>query len=89
MTAVHPKVPTFSVCWHFLWWGAWARDGGVSGDGAVEAVRGKVGSTLAQAIRLSPVLRADRITYTFFLQKFSLEFFNFHMTLLHICIDRT
>ena len=42
---------------------------GVSGDGAVEAVRGKVGSTLAQAIRLSPVLRADRITYTFFFSR--------------------
>ena len=39
-------------------WGGW-------GDGAGEAVRGKVGSTLAQAIRLSPALRADRITYTF------------------------
>ena len=40
------------------------RDGG-SGDGAGEAVRGKVGSTLAQAIRLSPALRADRTTSTF------------------------
>ena len=55
-------------------------DGG-SGDGAGEAVRGKVGSTLAQAIRLSPALRADRITSTFFFQM-QLELFNLHMTLL-------
>ena len=54
------------------------RDGG-SGDGAGEAVRGKVGSTLAQAIRLSPALRADRITSTFFFQM-QLELFNLHMT---------
>ena len=61
-----PKVRIFSVYSHSLWLGAWAEGRGMGGwrDGAGEAVRGKVGSTLAQAIPLSPALRADRITAT-------------------------